>query len=76
MKHISAHMGSPKTTIVKKRAWWPKRASSEVWIHPFETYYTVLVEWAPQNTPDGRIFNQRTLTKWEFILEGLNVKNS
>lgn len=76
MKHISAHLGSPKVTITKKRAWFPKRADSGVWISIFEQYYTVLTEWAPVNTPDGKIWNQRTLTRYEFILDGLNIKTS
>ena len=73
MKHVSAHLGSPKVDINKKRAWWPKRASSGVWIYPFEQYYDILTWWAPVNTPDGRIHNRRILTRYEFILEGLNV---
>ena len=62
MKHVSAHLGSPKVDINKKRAWLPKRASSGVWIYPFEQYYDILTWWAPVNTPDGRTLS---IQPWE-----------
>ena len=78
MKHISAYLGSPKVDINKKRAWWPKRASSGDWIRPLEQYYDISTRWAPVNTPSlarwhGGIHSNRILTRYEFILEGLNV---
>lgn len=76
MKHISAYMGLSKKTYNLKRALWPKLSTSGEWIRPFEQYYEVVQTWAPALSEDGKIKNTRILTKYEFILEGLKVKNT
>jgi len=77
MKHISAIIGNlSNQKIEQQRAWWPKLSTSGEWIRPFETYYIVTKTWAPALSSDGEIQNKRVLTKYEFILEGLSIKNT
>ena len=45
MKHISAHLGSPKETITEKFAWWPVRSTwskKRIWLKKYvqmDCYY-------------------------------------
>ena len=76
MKHVSAYLGLSKETQILKRAWWPKLSTSGEWIRPFEQYYVVTRTWAPALSTNGEIKNTRILTKYEFILEKLSIKNT
>jgi hypothetical protein len=77
MKHISAIVGNlSREEFDLKRAWWPKLSTSGEWIRPLEQYYIVTRTWAPALSSDGEIQNVRVLTKYEFILEGLSIKNT